>query len=359
MSSPVIVLVNRDGTSAAGALDSAGLNQMVYNLNDVSTAEITVPTMDAVGSQIELMKSEFQIWINGTIKFWGYFETVSGDTTLLTYECCDLLGYFKYRFISNTSMLFDSPTDQVSIMEAVAAQMQANTYQDLGIEGAGVANSGITRLAEYMLSDHQNSLDIFKTFPAFNDGCDFSVEPVDPFGVPGRFFTPWYPQKGSFKPNFALEWGKNILTFNQYAEDGTKLATIDYATGSTDSSGDKIENHYEDTAASEYYGQFQAITTDGSELDPDWLLSLATQTVTNRNKPVVNPTLVCIGVDGTDLIDDLQVGDVVPVYVDAGRIQLNTNYRITQATYKADTTYSLLLGRVGAPFIYPPGSPVL
>lgn len=358
MTVPVVVLVDREG-NPLGALDEAAVNQSIDNLNDVGTAEIAIPTMSKVGMQVELMKSEFQIWINGKLRQWVYPETVRGDSALMTYECCDLLGYFKYRFITNTSINFDSLTDQLSIMEQVIAQMQSGTFQSFNIDGASVSPSGVTRLREYLISDHKNCIDILKEFPTLNDGADFSVECTDEFGAPARLFTPWYPQKGTFKPNFALEWGKNILTFNDYAEDGTKLATIDYATGANDDSGDKIENHYEDSAASEYYGQFQAITTDGSELDPDWLLSLAQQQVANRNKPVLTPTFVCVGVADEDLVNNLRTGDIVPVYVDCGRIQVNGNYRITQTTFQGDGTYELLMGAIPAPFVYPPPGPVL
>lgn len=363
MPQPVVILTDRTGAEI-GPLDDASVNQVIWNLNDVGTAEIAVPTMSETGRFIELMKTEFQVWINGTLRWWGYPETVRGDSGLMTYECCDLLGYLKYRFITNTSLVYPSSgttgVDQVSIMEQVVAQMQAGTFQSFNISSAGVSPSGVVRLRDYDLSSHENALDILKEFPTLNDGCDFSVECIDSFGAPARLFTPWFPSKGSYKPNYPLEWGKNILTFNEFQEDGTKLCTLNYMTGGTDSSGDKIENHYEDTAASEYYAQFQAISTDASELDPAWLLSLAIQTVQNRSKPFASPTYVTVASDGTDLIDNLSIGDTVPVFIDCGRIQIPGDvYRILQATYKGDGTYSLMMGRTPAPFIYPPPAPIL
>jgi hypothetical protein len=347
-----IMLVDRYGASI-GLLESASVEQIQWNLNDKSTAQIQVPTLDPVGVAIELMKTEWQVWINDRLEFWGFAETMSGNTQVLTFNLVDLLGYFTYRFITNTSLTYTS-IDQVSIAYQLISQMQSGTYQDFNIGSASPSLSGHVRSRDYQRVDHKNCLDLLKEFPALDDGFDFSVECVDSFGVPGRFFTTWYPTKGSYKPNYTLEWGKNIVSLDNWGEDGTKLATLDYATGGSDASGTKVENHYEDTGASAYFGQFQAITANGSEIDPAWLLAKAQQEVANRNKPLLTPSIITVGTTDDELVHNLVCGDTVPVYIKVGRIQLSGEvYRITQKTFKGDNTCTFTMGRIPVPFQYP------
>lgn len=341
-----VVLVDKYGGTIA-TLESAVVQEVVWKLNQPDTAQFTIPTLSPEAMYLALMKTEVQIWIGNVLYFWGIPVTLQGNHQSLSIGCEGLLAWFKYRFITNTSYVYTS-IDQMSIAGNLVASLQTGTNMSKNIGVASFTPSGVTRSRQYNLQDHAMLLDLLNEFPTLNNGFDFSIE-ITPTT---RLFTPWYPRKGSLKPNYTLEWGKNIQNFT-YSEDGTKTATLAYCTGGT-SGGTKFENHYEDTAASNNYDVLQTVFSDGNEQDTSWLLAKAIQEVNGRNHPTITPVVTAVQSPDV-LLGNLIVGDSVPVYINCGRVYVpGLTYRIVQAKWTPDglINYSLVLPP--ASFTYPP-----
>lgn len=326
MSTVEVLAVNNDAT-VIKELPQAIVKEIMWDLNGPGSATIEFPTVSDSAMAVTPGLDEVQIWIDGVLEFWGMTGPLTGDAITLSLGLDGLLNYFNYRFITNASITYTA-IDQLSIAAGIVSTMQTGTDKSFNIQTAGFSPSGVPRNRLYKREEHKSAYDILQEFPTLVNGFDFDIVVT---GDGHRFWTPYFPKKGSQKDDLAFEWGKNIDSF-KYTEDPTKIANLVYATGAT-SGGVKFEQFFRDAAFATTYGERQAIISAGNEQDVDFLLAKAQQEVQKRRAPVITPEITVIQSPDT-LLGQLVTGDVIPVYINHGRVQINGDlYRILKVTW--------------------------
>lgn len=333
-----LVVCDRSGVPFC-ELPRAQLDSVQWRLNDVGSASFTMSPLDELASQILLYKRELQVWYDGQVRWQGPLMDIQGDPEQMEVSAESLETYFQDRYVDDATLTYTN-IDQLSIAWNLVNFAQTGTNRSFNIVSSGFGASGVNRLREYKRNDHANILDLLKEFPELNSGFDWAIIPLSDGQ---RQFTPYYPKRGTAKPNHALEWGKNIKTF-RYVESTVDMANQVYATGGTN--GDvKFEQNYMDAAAAAEYGVKQAFVSDATQKDVNWLLARATREVAQRKAPIVTPDLTLIRTVDLDLLFQVEVGDTVPVYIDHGRYQISGDYRITSITWNPDQTLSLVVDK--------------
>lgn len=333
----LVVVCDRDG-DAYGEIPEAEITSLTWVLNDSGTGTFGIDPLSDGAEHIRLVEREIQVWMEpfDDPVWWGVPWGFTGNHAKLTLNCEGLLSLFTKRFIDRMSLDYDS-VDQLSIAWDVLDYAQSETLQanrDLNISAAGFLSSGNPRSPRYNRDEHKNILDILKEFDSrkLKNGFDWEIVV---HGDGGRFWTPYYPRKGSLKTNYAMEWevdGYRNITGFTFTADGLPLATHVYATGGT--SGEvKMENNYEDVAASEKYGVMQAVVSEGSQLDVGWLLDRAQREVETRKEPIQKVDITSVRTDDMDLFKNLVEGDSVSVRIDHGMIQADAVYRVESVTW--------------------------
>lgn len=307
-------------------ITSARVDQIVWELNAAGSARITVPTMEPRLSDLVIGLHEIQVWRNDQLWWWGIPLRVGGDHQKLTIELEGLLAYFDWRYLTYTSLQYTS-IDQLSIGWNLLSHAQSSPNTSWNIGAANYPLSGRIRSREYKRDEHPNILDALREFPELDDGYDFDIV-TDPTGT--RLWTPYYPRKGTSRPNMVLEWGRNIVAFS-HTEDGLQLANHVYATGG--SNGEiKFEQNHRDEASIAYRGQWQAIVSEGSQMDISWLKDRAVKEVEERKNPVVIPSITVVN-QPVEVVSTLRTGDTVPISIQHGRVRVDGNYRVTGITW--------------------------
>lgn len=122
---------------------------------------------------------------------------------------------------------------------------------------------------------------------------------------------------------------RNIQKFN-LSVDVNGITTHAYVTGG--SSGDvKFENNYEDTLASSVSGVMQAVISEGSENDVNWLYERAQREVNTRKDPISVPSVTVFRYAGDkDYLKEVVDGDSIPVSIYIGIISYIKTPRIRQ-----------------------------
>lgn len=334
---------NRVGQPTWGLRDAV-VQDITQTLNLPDSATFTVPQKGANVRYIDGIRREIQIReeIEGglsEVAFQGTVANETGDKNTARFTCAGIDSLLSRRIVDRASLLFES-VDQFYIASELVRLAQDQTFQgnrDFNIDFATVTGSGKIRSRKYNRTEHSDFLKLLSEFPTLKDGFDYRLE-ITPDG--GRFFTPYFPKKGSFKPNLGLQFtedgSRNITNFN-YTRDWTKLATQVYCTGGSE--GDvKFEENYEDVQSSAYWGAvLQSVISDGSQKDVAWLLDKATQTVLDRKQPIFQPTITTARAP-RDYWRLVQVGDTIPVWIDWGRVLVVVSKRVAQKklTIKGD-----------------------
>lgn len=327
MSDTEVLAVASDGT-VRSELPQATVLDITWDLNGAGKATLSFPTVSDTAMAINMLVDEIQIWIDGSLQFWGMMGPLGGNSKSLELGLDGLLNYFNYRFITNTSLTYTA-IDQLSIAASIVSNMQTGTDKSFNISTASFSPSGVPRNRDYKRTEHKSAFDILQEFPTLVNGFDFEIAVT---GDGHRFWTPYFPRKGSQKNNLTFEWGKNISDF-KYTNDPTKIANLVYATGATDG-GVKFEQFYRDNASATLYKEFQAIISAGNEKDTDWLLAKAQQETQKRRAPVITPVITAVQTPDK-LLGQLVVGDTVPVYINHGGVQIPGDlYRITSVNWK-------------------------
>lgn len=333
-------------------LPEANLSGFEHELNLPGSASFTIDPLSEGAREIEGVAREIQIWVDGSLEWWGVPWGLNGNSQTITVDCEGLLSLFTKRFVDRTSLLYTS-MDQLSIAWDLLNYAQSEAvepYRDFFIDAAAFSLSGVVRSREYKREEHKMILDLLNEFDSrtLQNGFDWEIVTM-PDG--GRFWTPYYPRKGGPKPNAAIEWDfdgtRNLQDFT-WKEDFLPLATLAYVTGGSVTVGGtsiKKEGKYEDTSASSYWGQMQTVISEGSQLDQNWLNDRAQREVGTRQVPEVTTEIT--GALGMELaLGDVETGDWIPVTIDHGRIQVDAWHRVTKVAWKPNNTIDLTFGEV-------------
>lgn len=326
------LIVNNAVTQARiGELRGARVEELAWELDAPGGASISINPLNKTASFIAVNKTEIQIWIDDVLRHWVIPRGCTGDHKRITFQCVGLLDHMSYRRIRST--LTYTSIDQFNIGWNLVNYAQTGTNRNRFITAATYTPSGYTRSRQYERNEAKSIIECLQEFPNLENGFDFEIVV---FGDGRREWTPYFPQKGSYKPHLALEWGRNIVGLN-YNEAGQNQGTKVWATGG--SSGDvRFEENYEDVALSAEYGQMERMVSEGSQQDVDWLADRAAEEVGTFGLPTKLPELV-VNYD----LGVLETGDVVPVKVQHGYIDMVGNYRISRLR-------RLKTGRLGLSF---------
>lgn len=316
-----ILVVNRLGVPYV-ELDAATLHTVRWELNGIGSCTFENPIEDPkVKTYPRLLEDEIQIRLDTDLVWQGVPWRETADDYRVSFECQGLLSYFTKRFITYTSLEYTS-LEQFSIAWNLMSHAQTGTNMDLNIEPSDYSPSGKIRSRRYDRSEHGNILDLLAEFPTLEDGFDFDIVVFDDGR---REWTPYYPRKGIARPNYVLEFGKNITRFS-VNKDAVDLISQAYVTGGT--SGEvKFEENYEDTAASAKYGVMTGIISEGSQNDVDWLLERAQREVNTRKTAKITPDVTVVNVPVV-LLGVLNTGDSIPVWIHKGRTEIDSMFRI-------------------------------
>lgn len=347
-----IWVTDREGGKVS-LLPQATLDYFELELNRPGSASISVDPQSVGASTIEGVRNEIQIWINGELFWWGPIWNLSGGPTEISVGMEGILSYLSKRFVDRTTLEYTS-IDQWQIawnLITYAQDESVEDHRDLNINASGFTNSGITRSRRYLREDHANILDLLYEFDSRTllNGFDWEIE-ID--GSGGRFWTPYYPRKGSVKTNFAVLWndeGQRTISDFTWSEDFNDLGTLVYVTGGSVTTGEttiRKEGKYENESASAYFGQMQKIISDGSQLDENWLEDRAEQEALKGSLPKTITEIQTVSTDDISVLSSLSVGDWIPVYIDHGRIQVDALHRIEKIRLDGDGVIFLTFGEV-------------
>jgi hypothetical protein len=315
-----------DGT-VRRELTGVSVSEPSWKLNDIGTATLNVHPLRPAATWLYnyLNKCEVQVWIGNQLRWWGVPRSCSIGKKQLSFQCEDLLSHFVYRNVRAT--LTYTSIDQFNIGWNLMSYAQTGTNRDRRVVAGAYSPSGRVRSREYLRDEHPNILQALQEFPGLEGGFDFEIKI---FGDGRREWWPYFPIKGNVYDELRLEWGRNIVDIGG-RKDGSEQGTEVWALGGTN--GDiRFEAIYEDTGLSADYGVLEKIVSEGTQNDVDWLLDRATDEVAAYGEPVEIPELTVIDLENVPLDGVLEPGDIVPVVIDYGALQFNSNYRIIQIT---------------------------
>lgn len=323
-----IIICDRFGVPKA-ELNQANIETAEWPLKGPGNAAFSMKPEDPKALQVLLNKVEVQFWYDDQLGWWGVPRRCGGNSKLITFQCEDLKSYFHYRFIMTASQQY-AGIDLFQIGWNLVSAAQTGTLMTFNIIAGNWVASGIPASAWFKREEHKNILEALDEYADLDN--NFKFEWWIKVYPDGR--REWWPsrKRGVLKPKLVLEWGKNVTDYT-FNEDGVEQSTYCMNVGGTDTTGQRVEQFYEDAAKSAEYGVvYQKVISDGSQLDPAFLLSGATAEVNRTSDPIVIPDLTVQGMYGL-----VEPGDVVPVDVRHGRVNMLGNYRITNITRPGNT----------------------
>lgn len=350
MSTPEIWIVDREGTRKT-VLPAANLQNMSWQRSRPGAASFTIDPL-ARGTSWIRWPYEVQVWMDGFEDpvWWGVPWGLSGGPDVITVNCEGLLSLFGKRFVDRTSLLYTS-IDQFAIAWDLLLYAQSEAVEgnrDFNIDSDFV-NSGVVRSRDYPRVEHANILDLLYEFDRTTllNGFDWEIVGL---GSGQRLWTPTMT-KGDAKPNWAVEYGpgegdRNVSNFG-WAENYGPLATLYYVTGGSVTIDDvtfKKEGKHEDVAASAIYGQMQAVMSEGSQLDENWLDDRAEQEVNKHKEPEEIIDITSARGFHMDAFKQVVEGDWLPVKINYGRIQFDAWKRVEEVTWNARNTLDFTFG---------------
>jgi hypothetical protein len=336
-------------------LTTAQVGSITDTLNEPPSCDFQISQDEPNASWIGGLKREIRVveslgsGITPEIVFQGPVLSEDGDNNVANFQCEGVLTHFNDRIIDDASLLCTS-IEQRTIGYMLLAYAQSEATQanrDLNVDYASFAGTTHIRSQNYDREEHAVILDLLREFPTLVDGFDYEIV-IQADGA--RLWTPYYPKKGSYKPELALQFelgGQRGITSFSYRRDWKSLATQVYCVGGTDGIT-RQEQNYEDTAASDEHGVRQRVMSD-SNLDTDWLLALATKKVNTFKQPVFLPQIKTARVP-IDYRRLLQTGDTIPIVISrGGRVQETGVRRVLQKSWNvADDTLDVTFTEVDA-----------
>lgn len=335
-----LVLTNRYGVEITPLRD-AKVSEITWELVEPGTASISISPLSEDAMAIELVRTEIQIWFGRVLRWWGVPWSFSGssDSSEIVFLCEGILSYLKKRYIDRMSLDYDS-IDQLAIGWDLISYAQDESVQanrDLNISGGTFTASGIPRSPRYERYEHKNILDALREYPGMSNGFEYEIV-LSPDGTQ-RFWTPYFPQKGSFKSEYAFQWsvdGSRYVKSFTYTEDAGPLLTNPYVTGGSEGEV-RFEANYEDVAASAKYGVMQEVISEGGQKDVNWLHDRAVRETELRREPIKTVEIHSVTTEES-LLGVVVEGDTVPVEIDYGRVQYQGTKRIESVKWNPDRT---------------------
>lgn len=211
--------------------------------------------------------------------------------------------------------------EQATILKGIVehAQNPAVGKPTLNI-GTSIPVTSVKRSREYVYYNHGNIREALDEFPTLDKGMEWDIE----FTPTTRTFVAYYPRKGARRGNSVLELGRNL---------------VDYT---VDIDGEQTANSVSVVAAGEGSDREEAAAKDATTMGtlvlekvynatpgsaPQSLQAQADRGLKRYKSPVTIPQIVTHEGAG-DLIGAVNVGDVVPVKIVHGFVNLNTDYRV-------------------------------
>jgi hypothetical protein len=305
-------------------LPQATITSVEWELNKEGKLEFTVPKGQGAASLIKSAIHEAQVWWKGAPIWTGPIWQPKRQPLLTTFPAQGLLSYFRKRFVLNASLLYTSIEQTTIANNLVTAAQTGFSYMDFHIgTTANVGGSNHVRSRNYKREQHPCYYDLLQEFPGIRDGFDFEIV-TDPSGNT-RTFTTYYPNKQTIQTGIGLEYGRNVYDY-EVNENAFDMMNRVYVTGGS-SGGTKFENNYEDATSEAAYGQMQAVKSDGSQNDVNWLLDEAHRWVEIGKIPTISSKITAVEVQQA-LLDVIHVGDLVTVTINDYDTQVSGKQRV-------------------------------
>lgn len=222
----VFVCRNATDSTHIAELENARPTQIIEELGTPGAANITMPTQDPkMAALVEgHAYREIQIWRDGELLFWGVPWRMRGDRYNHFIECQGIASYLERRFIEDT--LAYGGTEQMLLGWNLIDYTQTN-LGSFGITQATYTGSGQLRDRTYLKDEHRNIADIlYEWFDTIN-GFEWAIEC---YGDGRKEYTPYYPRRGTLRPELVLEYGRNIVDY-RYSKEADRMVTRFIMTG--------------------------------------------------------------------------------------------------------------------------------
>lgn len=235
--------------------------------------------------------------------------------------------------------------DQADIVAGIVEHLQdeayAKTYLNLWTDTPA---TGVLRDRTYLHHEHINGADAIGEFATLANGLDISVA-YEPYR---RTVRTHHPARGSFRPAYALELGRNIADF-AWTFDGESAASQVIVLGSGDGSDREEASATVDPLADDAYAEgltLETVFTAPPSTLIDSLDDVAAETLAVAIAPEVLAVTCTSPAPGqADPVGVVAVGDTVPVRIRAGSLIIDETYRIVELTITPDDTLELTLNK--------------
>ncbi len=338
----------RDGSGKL-ELPDVTVDEVDWVLNKEGGAKLSIDPLSPQAELLLLNEVEVQVWFDDHIRHYVVPRGVSGSPERVTYEAEGVLSWLQYAFLTETINGFNE--EQFNLAVNLVEWAQTQTNGDRRIDVGAFSGSGVFRARPTQADDFPNIYDLLQEFPTLDQGFDFDIKLLDDGR---REFWCYYPNRGTFKPQYSLEFdqrGRKFITgIEGWKVDGINMATEVYNTGGTvtvdepDPTPDsqlKIVGHFEDTTAngSPKYGRMTKVMSDGQIIDVGWLNDRAKREESLRGQPMTTANLAV----SESLLGLIDPGDTLPVNIDYGVLRMKGNYRIMSIKWR-NSSRDLLLG---------------
>lgn len=236
--------------------------------------------------------------------------------------------------ITRNEQLFFNDIDQVLIAEGIVQHAQDPAFgkSDLNID-TYCEPSGITRTRTYEFFNHDYVADALDEFTELWHGFDWSIQ----CSGTSRAFVTHYPMKGVRRPAQALLLGRNIADVT-ILSDGEAVSNTVVMMADNSGSGSGREEAYASNTAGFASGLvLETALNAAKESGITTLQDQADAAMRKLRTPVLIPQLTTYRGMGANLLAELVVGDVVPVNVTLGSIELIGDYRIISIKIHPDS----------------------
>lgn len=333
------------------SLPASLLSDVEWKLNDKGETTVDVSTADDTIDSIALGERELQVVFNdapradGTPEmWWGHFLGEDTEPGKAKFQLDEIQGMLEDRVIETSNLDRDAEFEQFDIAWDLITEAQFGPNMDLNITRAAVADSGINRVRHYIEDQHPIIYDELMAFTGLQNGFDWWLD----YNLTGqKIWTPAYPARGVVWPleTVRFEWGLNLVGFKR-RRDLRRLTTRYWSGGASGGDGTKLEQSYEDIAASVKYGVRARAGSDGvQESSLDWLLDQAKKRVNNFKQPLVTLS-IAVYEDPFPVLGVVHPGDWVWVVIDEGSTYIREYFRVLSLKWLAGGGIDIEFGSI-------------